>query len=207
MNSYETSVEAWFTTEVLPTTATELVRNADAAFRRLSHAQGSLLPYYYGAHQFSLPDGSQCWGILTELVRGVPLRIVSNQLSEDAKIEIIHSMRHFVRVLQYAEVQRSSWRYCDMSISIDQESGSPSLSCTVMNMSHARFSTLEGQIMPVDDYREVQQLLYYTLGYDLVDKHFEPMEEWDYYLDDRNTYVGEGWIPGDSDYYDTTATV
>ena len=46
--------------------------------------------------------------------------------------------------------------------------------------------------MPADDYREVQQLLYYTLGHDLVDKHFEPMEECDYYLDDRNTYVGEG---------------
>ncbi|KAK1215352.1 hypothetical protein PQX77_022036 [Marasmius sp. AFHP31] len=92
------------------TTNEDCVRREHAAYTRLASLQGSLLPWYYGAHEFTLPDGRVLYGILMEYVDAPSLNeLGANTLGDDEQIQLIKSIRHIVSALQCADVSQLDW--------------------------------------------------------------------------------------------------
>ncbi|KAG8939521.1 hypothetical protein FRC04_006246 [Tulasnella sp. 424] len=179
-----------------------LVGLEDAAYRRLNHAQGSILPYYYGVHEIVLPDGVCCWAILTELVRGDTPQSLPRDVPGQVKSSVVVALRHALRVLEYAEVTKPRWRFGDIRVHFFQESspGAPVRPvCSVVNLWHAEFSTLGGSPEPNDDYGEVWRLLAVAFGEGVVGDWFGEREPWDYHADPMNVYIGDDWVPEDYD--------
>ncbi|KAG8913012.1 hypothetical protein FRC01_004777 [Tulasnella sp. 417] len=159
----------------------DLVAMEDAAYRRLDHAQGSILPYYYGTHKVLLRDGVWCWAILTEMVEGDTPQSLPRHYSSDMKRSAAVGLRHILKVLQYAEEAPMQ------------------ASCTMVNLWRAKFSTLEGRNEPTDDYLELWQMMLLAFGEDVAIETIDDREPWDFYTWYTNTYIGDNWKPRDYD--------
>ncbi|KAG8961890.1 hypothetical protein FRC00_010934, partial [Tulasnella sp. 408] len=179
-----------------------LVALEDAAYSRLDHAQGSILPYYYGAHEILLPDGVRCWAILTELVGGDTPQTLPRDYPPDMKDLVVVGLRHVLKVFQYAEVSKPLWRFGDIRIRFPgglTEDAPMQASCTIVNLWRAGFSTLHGRNEPSDDYMELWRMLSLAFGEDIVIESFAERETWDFYTWTTNQYVGIEWKPEDYD--------
>ncbi|THH33059.1 hypothetical protein EUX98_g1109 [Antrodiella citrinella] len=67
-----------------------------ASYKRLKYLQGTLLPHEYGFHEFTLPDGRKIYGLLKEIVPGVPLSSLDmlDQWTLSEQRRRIHDFRH-----------------------------------------------------------------------------------------------------------------
>jgi len=84
--------------------------NEAFAYDKLRPAQGSVIPWFYGTHQFTLPDGTVLYGLLLEYVDGWGLDSdFTRELSPDRQITMIKSCRHATRVLDVADVSQRDW--------------------------------------------------------------------------------------------------
>ncbi|KAG8816718.1 hypothetical protein FRC18_000857 [Serendipita sp. 400] len=86
------------------------IRQEDTAYRTLKPAQGTIFPWYYGAHQFTLPSGLSLFGILLEYIPG--FSVGSNEtssLSSERQIQFVQSCRHGARVLDVADIAQHDW--------------------------------------------------------------------------------------------------
>ncbi|KAF9485067.1 hypothetical protein BDN70DRAFT_707202 [Pholiota conissans] len=97
----------WFTQVV---SAQMYALNEAFVYEKLRPVQGSVVPWFYGMHQFTLPNGDILYGLLIEFLEGGDLRSeYAKKLSMDEKIQTIQSCRHAARVLDVADVRQSDW--------------------------------------------------------------------------------------------------
>ncbi|KAG8777139.1 hypothetical protein FRC16_004276 [Serendipita sp. 398] len=86
------------------------LRQEDAAYKKLSAVQGSIVPWYYGSHLFTLPSGLKLYGILLEYITGLLLDSDDvGKLSPERQIQLIQSCRHGARVLDIADIAQHDW--------------------------------------------------------------------------------------------------
>ncbi|KAF8587127.1 hypothetical protein K439DRAFT_1659243 [Ramaria rubella] len=163
----------------------ELVRQEEATYKRLAHAQGSVIPIYYGSHLFTMSDGYQAFGILMELVPGeIPSQAALSSLSDECQADFIKSARHAVRVFQYADISQLDW--CEEQIicsPVLSATGIDRVTCVFLDFT---FTTLSNQIYDShrnDDYGLVEQILCDEVGLrkNVLKQPFEPREAWDWY--------------------------
>ncbi|KAF8957526.1 hypothetical protein BDZ97DRAFT_1846024, partial [Flammula alnicola] len=84
--------------------------NEAFAYDKLRPAQGSVVPWFYGTHQFTLPDGTVLYGLLLEYIEGWGLDSdFAKELSRDRQVTMIQSCRHAARVLDVADVSQRDW--------------------------------------------------------------------------------------------------
>ncbi|KAG9027385.1 hypothetical protein FRB95_007817 [Tulasnella sp. JGI-2019a] len=170
-------------------TAEDAVRTEQGVYQRLEHAQGSVVPWYYGAHLFTLPDGHQAFGILMELVDGSdPEYALLSERTGAEQITFIESTRHAVRVFQYADISQLDWESTQILCTPRVSSSSIGhLDCVFIDFTSATQSDTAYNSHQVDDYGNVLEILCdpaVGLPKRLLEKAFEPREEWDYYTTD-----------------------
>ncbi|KAJ3873483.1 hypothetical protein F5051DRAFT_419141 [Lentinula edodes] len=84
--------------------------NEAFAYDKLLPAQGSVIPWFYGTHQFTLPDGTILSGLLMEYIEGWNIgSSFTRGLTPDRQIKMIQSCRHAARVLDVADVAQRDW--------------------------------------------------------------------------------------------------
>jgi len=154
----------------------ECVRNEDAAYKRLSMAQGSLVLFYYGAHLFTFSNGDQLFGLLMEYVQAPPLKHNAASLTEGQRAEFVRSVRHAVRLLDRTDV-------CHHGLNASQLLllKSPYIHCVLVDFEGASISVgLENHAE--DDYGNALATLMDSkigLGGEVVLQNFGEREEWD----------------------------
>ncbi|KAF9486117.1 hypothetical protein BDN70DRAFT_926827 [Pholiota conissans] len=80
------------------------------AYNKLSSAQGTVIPWFYGMHKFTLPDGIILYGLLMEYIEGGDLDSgFAKDLSPGRQIDFIRSCRDAVRVLDVADINQCDW--------------------------------------------------------------------------------------------------
>ncbi|KAG8985554.1 hypothetical protein FRB94_012229 [Tulasnella sp. JGI-2019a] len=167
-------------------TAEDAVRTEQGVYQRLEHAQGSVVPWYYGAHLFTLPDGHQAFGILMELVDGSdPEQALLSERTEAEQMTFVESARHAVRVFQYADISQLDWESTQILCTPRVSSTSTRhLDCVFIDFTSATQSDTAYNSHQVDDYGNVLEIICdpaVGLPKWLLEKAFEPREEWDYY--------------------------
>ncbi|KAI0339221.1 hypothetical protein BDW22DRAFT_611067 [Trametopsis cervina] len=86
------------------------VLNEVAAYDKLRPVQGSLVPWFFGAHKFTLPNGLFLYGLIMEYIEGHTLASTyTRTLSDERQIDIIKSCRHCVRALDVADIRQLDW--------------------------------------------------------------------------------------------------
>ncbi|KAF8348694.1 hypothetical protein F5887DRAFT_951448 [Amanita rubescens] len=86
------------------------MRGELTAYEKMEVAQGSLIPYFYGAHKFRLPNGHEVFGILLEYIDALPLDSgCASKCSEEHRSQLMTSIRHGLRVMQYSDVSQLDW--------------------------------------------------------------------------------------------------
>ncbi|KAL4249360.1 hypothetical protein ABKN59_006897 [Abortiporus biennis] len=97
------------------------------AYDTLRPVQGSLVPWFYGLHQFTLPDGLVLCGVLMEYINGRDLHSgVAQNLDTERQITLVKSCRHAARVLDIADINQLDWHngqvllYTNPETNIDQ---------------------------------------------------------------------------------------
>ncbi|KAF9441842.1 hypothetical protein P691DRAFT_739419 [Macrolepiota fuliginosa MF-IS2] len=105
-------------------TAEQHARNEDSAYEKLCSIQGSIIPWFYGTHQFILPDGVVLYGLLMEYIEGYSLDSgFVRGLSPDRQIKIIQSCRHACRILHIANVSQRDWHHGQVLFFTDSGAG------------------------------------------------------------------------------------
>ncbi|KAJ3510337.1 hypothetical protein NLJ89_g4736 [Agrocybe chaxingu] len=85
-------------------------RQEHSAYKKLEKAHGSVFPWYYGAHHFTLPNGFQVYGILLEYVPAPSLDSDKiRNLPPSSRVQLVQSCRHAARVLDLADIAQHDW--------------------------------------------------------------------------------------------------
>ncbi|KAH9478628.1 hypothetical protein JR316_0009085 [Psilocybe cubensis] len=80
------------------------------AYDKLRSVQGTVIPWFYGQHQFTLPDGTAVQGLLMEYIDGYNLDSKrASELSPAQQIQVIQSCRHAVRILDIGDISQTDW--------------------------------------------------------------------------------------------------
>ncbi|KAJ3756494.1 hypothetical protein EV360DRAFT_84909 [Lentinula raphanica] len=105
--NFENNLRAWLAPMIYAETyaITEVL-----AYDKLLPVQGSVVPWFYGFHQFKLADGVILYGLLMEFIEGWKYETsTTRELSPERQIKMIQSCRHAVRVLDIADVSQFDW--------------------------------------------------------------------------------------------------
>ncbi|KAG6894544.1 hypothetical protein C0992_005678 [Termitomyces sp. T32_za158] len=107
---YETNanyLSFWFDSLVM---AESLITDEILAYDKLEIVQGSVVPWFYGAHQFTLPDGTVLYGLLMEYIESQEVTTnIEPALSHERQIKMIESCRHAARILNVGDVGQHDW--------------------------------------------------------------------------------------------------
>ncbi|TFK41411.1 hypothetical protein BDQ12DRAFT_733692 [Crucibulum laeve] len=92
--------------------------NEAFAYDKLRPVQGTVVPWFYGTHQFTLPDGTVLYGLLMEYIEGRTLDSdFVKKLCPGRQINMIQSCHHVARVLDVADVSQRDWHCSGTTIS------------------------------------------------------------------------------------------
>ncbi|KAI0792670.1 hypothetical protein C8Q75DRAFT_713634 [Abortiporus biennis] len=87
--------------------ADDMLRREEFAYTRLRAFQGMLLPHCYGIHAFTLDGILSAYGLLLEVIPGLPFSKVHFEDWETrCKASFIRQLRHCLRVLLYAGIEQ-----------------------------------------------------------------------------------------------------
>ncbi|KZT63207.1 hypothetical protein DAEQUDRAFT_770806 [Daedalea quercina L-15889] len=164
--------------------------NEAAAYKKLRPVQGSIIPWFYGTHQFTLPDGTVLYGLLMEYVDGWGLDSESvRDLSAESQIDVIRSCRNAVRILDMADISQMDWHsgqilvctnaraQVDHAVFIDFASTTQTWEPEEVNVVRNYFGVLRVLLGREGDV---------GIDPDLVWKHYGEPDEWD---------VVNAWVP------------
>ncbi|KAF5387197.1 hypothetical protein D9757_006846 [Collybiopsis confluens] len=155
--------------------------NEARAYDELGSVQGSIIPWFYGIHQFQLPDGTTLSGLLMEYIDA--RKPSSPELTPERQIQTIASCRHAVRVLDIADVAQRDWHdeqvvlytnpisKLDHAILVDFASTTQTWGPTDLNYIDNYFGLLHTLLGRRGDS--------IGLNYELVWKHFGEPDDWD----------------------------
>ncbi|KAG8824243.1 hypothetical protein FRC18_010561 [Serendipita sp. 400] len=86
------------------------IRQEDTAYNSLKAVHGTVFPWYYGAHMFTLPNGLSLFGILLEYIPGISVGSDDTRsLSTERQIQFIQSCRHGARIMDMADINQHDW--------------------------------------------------------------------------------------------------
>ncbi|TFY79421.1 hypothetical protein EWM64_g4590 [Hericium alpestre] len=165
-------------------TAEECVRREDAAYKKLAVIQGSLIPRYYGAHTFDLPTGHILCGIMMEYIPAETLsQSLTMRITTDQQVQLIRSLRHAVRVLQYSDVSQHDWHLGQILCLVPEpdspgEEAAPA-HCVLVDFAQTRQSYWKMDSQFANDAGEAMRTLLSVLDEDLVWDNWAPREMWD----------------------------
>jgi len=182
----EAGVRWWWTRY---RTAEHHVRNEDAAYKKLEFIQGSLIPYFYGSHSFTLPDGHQLYGILMEFVPAESLSTgVAKALSMPQQEQLVRSTRHAIRALQRADVSQHDWHSGQIMCRVVRRNAddpdapqAQSVHCVLVDFS-ATTQSIEEEDHMNDDFGSCLAVLMGTdlgLNPEIIWQNFSEREYWD----------------------------
>ncbi|KAK7688658.1 hypothetical protein QCA50_008196 [Cerrena zonata] len=134
-------------------TAEDLVRREIAVYTKLDFMQGSLIPYFYGAHLFTMSSGPPLYGILMEYI---DMPTVSTEriksLSEDEQLQLIRSARDGIRIFQYADISQHDWHRGQILIyRTANGDNKPSVHCVFIDFASCTQSTAAWEEHTRDD--------------------------------------------------------
>ncbi|EPQ52483.1 hypothetical protein GLOTRDRAFT_140217 [Gloeophyllum trabeum ATCC 11539] len=162
------------------------VRCEDMTYERLRFMQGSLLPWYYGAHRLTLPGGHTIYGILMEYVGGVPLgEGHAAHLPPQQQVELINSLRLGVRGMEHADVSQHDWHRKQILVSARSTSDSmlgPSVHCVLVDFSSCSTSLHASDFHRDDDFGTCLSYLVSPdahLDAEIVLEHWGERQIWD----------------------------
>ncbi|GJJ06687.1 hypothetical protein Clacol_000882 [Clathrus columnatus] len=101
------NVHRWFDRFIV---AEMYALNEYFAYDKLRPVQGSVVPWFYGVHQFTLPNGMILYGLLMEYIdgRGLTPDLIRT-MNIDRQIKLIKNCRHASRVLDVADIAQRDW--------------------------------------------------------------------------------------------------
>ncbi|KAG6897864.1 hypothetical protein C0992_010002 [Termitomyces sp. T32_za158] len=172
----EESLSRWF----CPLIMTEsLITNEILAYNKLQPVQGSVIPWFYGAHRFTLPDGIVLDGLLMEYIEGQEVNAnIEPALSHERQIKMIHSCRHAVRILDVGDIGQQDWHSGQILLSTTTQ-----IDHVILIDFGITTQTYEGENLNfIGNYCGILDVLRYqnsTLDLDLVWKHFGRPDDWD----------------------------
>ncbi|KAI0783445.1 hypothetical protein C8Q75DRAFT_783049 [Abortiporus biennis] len=151
------------------------------AYDKLRPVQGSIVPWFYGLHKFTLPNGLVLYGILMEYIDGWALSSNNaKNLSDERQDKVIESCRHATRVLDMADITQFDWHpgqiliHTNPSTKVDH--------CVLIDF--AITNQTWSSIVPnwTINYMEMIRVVFDKkagLKPDLIWKHFAEPDEWD----------------------------
>ncbi|KAJ3541368.1 hypothetical protein NM688_g6094 [Phlebia brevispora] len=175
-------VPRWFDRLVIAET---YALNETFAYNKLQIAQGSVFPWFYGMHQFTLPDGTVLYGLLMEYIAGHSLDSQADLIRKwgaDRQIQLIQSCRHAARILDLGDVSQKDWHAgqimvftnpltnLDQAVLVDFASTTQTYSPDQMNFLQNYFHVLHILLGRRGDV---------GLQENLVWKHFGEPDDWD----------------------------
>ncbi|KAJ3559981.1 hypothetical protein NP233_g11131 [Leucocoprinus birnbaumii] len=83
--------------------------NEASAYEKLRVIQGSIVPWFYGLHNFTMPDGTALHGLLMEYINGRSLDSVAGEMSTEKLTSLVKSCRQAARVLDLADINQRDW--------------------------------------------------------------------------------------------------
>ncbi|KAF8162116.1 hypothetical protein BJ912DRAFT_1006667 [Pholiota molesta] len=167
-------IARWFDVVAI---AEDCAINEAFAYNKLRPAQGTVIPWFYGNHQFTLPDGTVLYGLLMEYTDGCTLG--SEELSVERQINMIQSCHHATRVLDVADVSQCDWHsgqiimYTNPITKIDH--------AILIDFASTTQTWHRDGPHRLSNYREVFFILVNCDAFDveLVWKHFGDPDDWD----------------------------
>ncbi|CAL1707803.1 unnamed protein product [Somion occarium] len=157
--------------------------NEAFAYDKLRVVEGTVLPWFYGMHRFTLPDGTVLYGLLMEYIEGWSIESEFTQkLSADRQIKLIQSCRHAARILDVADVGQRDWHqgqimlYTNPRTKLDH--------AILIDLASTTQTWLPGQLNYLDNYFGVLHVLLGGQGHvgfdtELVWKYFGEPDDWD----------------------------
>ncbi|CAL1712994.1 unnamed protein product [Somion occarium] len=157
--------------------------NEAFAYDKLRIVQGTVVPWFYGTHQFTLPDGTVLYGLLMEYIEGWALDSeFARKLSADRQIKMIESCRHAARVLDLADVSQRDWHdgqiilYTNPTTELDH--------AVLIDFASTTQTWLPDEVNYIANYFGVLHVLLggqgdIGLDTELVWKHFGEPDDWD----------------------------
>ncbi|KZT02266.1 uncharacterized protein LAESUDRAFT_815464 [Laetiporus sulphureus 93-53] len=179
----------WFDSLVIAQT---YALNEAFAYDKLRVVQGTVVPWFYGTHQFTLPDGTVLYGLLMEYIEGWALDSeFARKLSADRQIKMIQSCRHAARVLDLADISQRDWH--NGQIILYTNPRTKVNHAVLIDFASTTQTWLHDELNYIDNYFGV---LYVLLGRqgdvgldpELVWKHYGEPDDWD---------PVEVWLPTD----------
>ncbi|KAI0081038.1 hypothetical protein K474DRAFT_57056 [Panus rudis PR-1116 ss-1] len=182
-------------------TSQEMIQCEEDVYNRLQHAWASVIPWFYGVHRFTFPDGTQRYGILLEYIPKATHKL--REHSSEAQRSFIRAARHALRVLQYADITQRDWTDEQFIPSPYGSADRPLLNCVLIDFSNAFQSDRYYDIERKDDYGEMSYAILLDLDpeqgevppeerdgcpEELIREEFGPREEWDNW---RDSYLDE----------------
>ncbi|OCH90307.1 hypothetical protein OBBRIDRAFT_731085 [Obba rivulosa] len=164
--------------------ATDLARTEEAVYDRLDDLQGSMIPHFYGIHQFELPDGTILWGLLAEFIDCSTLQHVdASGWSVEAQIDFIRRMRHSFRALRYAGVLHNDEEARNVLCPDIGEKGFGALGIVIIDFAHSKLWLHDDNGTPPTywsprispHWRPL--LISARISEELVEEHWEPLNE------------------------------
>ncbi|OBZ76071.1 hypothetical protein A0H81_03276 [Grifola frondosa] len=157
-----------------------------AVYKKLAFVQGSIIPYFYGVHLFTMRDGLQVYGTLMEYVDAYPLDSgVCWSFSEHQKIQLVQSARHAVRVLQYGDISQHDWHAGQILAHHAPTASDPDrVHCVLVDFSAATQSLYLSENHRDDDFGDCTEALIEEgtgLFEDFVMEHMGTREVWDFF--------------------------
>ncbi|KAI0792671.1 hypothetical protein C8Q75DRAFT_713844 [Abortiporus biennis] len=87
--------------------ADDMLRREEFAYSRLSTFQGTLLPHCYGIHTFTLDGVLSSYGMMLEIIPGLPFSEVHfEEWEKPRQVSFVRHLRHCTRVLLYAGIEQ-----------------------------------------------------------------------------------------------------
>ncbi|KAG6884143.1 hypothetical protein C0993_000954 [Termitomyces sp. T159_Od127] len=171
-------------------TTESLITNEILAYNKLQPVQGSVVPWFYGAHQFTLPDGTVLYGLLMEYIEGQQVKAnIEPALKHERQIKMIESCRHAARILDVGDIGQQDWHdgqillYTNPMTQVDH--------VVLVDFGLTTQTYEEENLNYIENYCGILRVLLHqnsTLDKGLVWKHFGEPDDWDpvcYLVGDR----------------------
>ncbi|KAG6887344.1 hypothetical protein C0995_015939 [Termitomyces sp. Mi166 len=176
-------LSCWFHLLIMSET---FITNEILAYNKLRPVQGSIIPWFYGAHLFTLPDGTVLYGLLMEYIEGQEINSNTQPaLSHERQIKMVESCRHAVHALDVGDISQRDWHSGQILLYTNP----------ITQVNHAVLVDFglttqtyqEENLNYLGNYGGMLTVLVYQncmLNRSLIWKHFEEPDDWDP-IDDR----------------------
>ncbi|TFK31769.1 hypothetical protein BDQ12DRAFT_671616 [Crucibulum laeve] len=158
--------------------------NEAFSYDKLRPAQGTVVPWFYGMHQFTLPDGTVLYGLLMEYIEGWALdsnfaqELSPKQLTKRNLLQI-QSCHHAARILDVADVSQRDWHNGQILLCTNETTKADHVVLIDFASTTQTWDSDEPNL--IENYFGILRVLLTDVGFDLdlVWKHYGEPDDWD----------------------------